>query len=61
MTEKRKYDSTVARIAGNIVSAMHVEFNPDDPDFYENVAREAVQMARAIITEVIRTEPEPKP
>lgn len=60
--QKRKYDSTVARIAGNILSGR--KFSPD------GVIREsglgcgdvaavewAVGLARAIVAEVERTEP----
>lgn len=50
---KAKYDSTVARMAGNIAGGL-VRLN-----IYreEVVAMRAVAMARAIIEEVKRTEP----
>ncbi len=62
--EKRKYDSTVARIAGNI--AGHVMANlmsipgiqgtaPADAAF--GIATSSVAIARAIVAETIRTEP----
>lgn len=57
MTEKRKYDSTVARVAGNILAGMfnHPEFNPySSPQF---MALKAVEFARAVVAEVERTEP----
>lgn len=51
----RKYDSTVARIAGNIASGMG-----DGKYDHRNhtwMAAAAVNLARAIIAEVERTEP----
>ncbi len=59
VSRKRNYDSTVARIAGNIASGIvsngrHIE--PDDPIA---VAR-SVALARAIVEETRRTEP-PEP
>lgn len=57
--EKRKYDSTVARIAGNLLSG-----HPDtlrfsgDSKARERMADEAVLLARAIVAATIRTEPE---
>lgn len=53
--EKRKYDSTVARIAGNIAAGMD-PLNTRD----ELIVEVAVRLARAIVAEVERTEP-PKP
>jgi hypothetical protein len=53
----RKYDSTVARIAGNILSGQGA-FNMaslTDPAV-RRVAEQAVRMARAIVAEVERTE-----
>lgn len=57
---ERKYDSTVARIAGNIAGG----FGPaallyDVPT--EKLAAVAVDLARAIVAEVKRTEPVPNP
>lgn len=65
MTEKKKYDSTVARIAGNILSGVFTE--PDlqligtSPPCRSSTVAGAVAVARAIVAETIRTEPEPKP
>lgn len=56
---KRTYDSTVARIAGNLLSG--------DPQawFLERMRKDgverAVAAARAIVAEVQRTEPAPDP
>ena len=65
-TPKRKYDSTVARIAGNILSGFRPDYTLDRDDKVEQqrvMAQWAVAMARAIVAEVERTEPieEPKP
>lgn len=65
MAEKRKYDSTVARIAGNIAGAFmdrvlvvrqggRMGFTTES---VEHVAGASVAIARAIIAEVERTEP----
>lgn len=58
---QRKYDSTVARIAGNILSGR--PFLPPASDTFDGtraaLAAEAVMLARAIVAETIRTEPEP--
>lgn len=53
---KRDYDSTVARIAGNIVSGYgrKLVWSPES-DFED--ARRAVSLARAIVAETKRTEP----
>lgn len=61
MAEKKKYDSTVARIAGNLLSgSLHVyNFNEHGADHIK-VVRGAVAMARAIVAETERTEPEAK-
>lgn len=59
---KREYDSTVARIAGNLLSGSRL---PDagvvpDTDVFANtrqqLARQAVALARAIVAETKRTE-----
>lgn len=60
MIEKRKYDSTVARIAGNILSGH--QRRTDDPDGLlsdsdKRLCRWAVNLARAIVAETERTEP----
>lgn len=52
---KPDYDTTVARIAGNIASAM------DHCRSDESIAEDAVRIARAIVAEVKRTEPVPPP
>lgn len=58
MTEKRKYDPTVARIAGNIASGLMDGHDWDDgDDAYLRLAIHCVKMARAIVAEVERTEP----
>jgi len=54
---KKKYDSTVARIAGNLLSGFPFdEYSLDDG---LRLVSEAVAMARAIVAETERTEPEP--
>lgn len=58
---KKKYDSTVARIAGNLLSGMTRLSN--DPDGLLNDAEKraamwAVNAARAIVAHVERTEPQ---
>lgn len=60
MSEKRKYDSTVARIAGNIASGERGRLFTNEAG-HEAVARECVALARAIVKEVERTEPAPTP
>ena len=61
MTPPRDYDSTVARIAGNILSGhltAAMELTEHDLGV---LARSAVRLARAIVEETRRTEPkEPK-
>ncbi len=54
---KRKYDATVARIAGNILSSF--PFDEVSADDTIRMIREAVAMARGVVAEVERTEPEP--
>ena len=60
MSEKKKYDSTVARIAGNLLSG-HEQFfcitRDGLPVFDGALVAEAVLAARAIVREVERTEP----
>lgn len=57
VSEKKKYDSTVARIAGNIMSGYEwYDLTPRERDEF---AAEAVAMARAIVAETQRTEPAP--
>ena len=54
MSKLRDYDSTVARIAGNIMAAlvMHPDFGLNDYG-----TDRAVALARAIVAETKRTEP----
>ena len=57
---QRKYDSTVARIAGNILSGMKPDYTFDRIEREEQrriMAEWAVGVARAIVAEVERTEP----
>ena len=61
----RDYDSTVARIAGNIAAAVTMDINRDavtdrNRTDAEIVAVAVVKLARAIIAEVKRTEPKPE-
>lgn len=66
MAEKRKYDSTVARIAGNIASGIaplhgrtYIKYQETwEIENKEIIAAEAVALARMIVAEVERTEPE---
>jgi len=53
---KPKYDSTVARIAGNILSG-YSELDGADAWQLHKAAEGAVKLARAIVEEVRRTEP----
>jgi hypothetical protein len=52
--EKKTYDTTIARIAGNIAAGMvdHHTLEQKDADA---IARESVAVARAIVAEVTRT------
>ncbi len=52
---QRDYDSTVARIAGNILSGNPNLFMDNEDD--RRVARKAVWLARIIIAETKLTEP----
>ncbi len=49
---QRKYDSTVARMAGNIIGG-----DVYDPAFEDKHVERVVRIARKIIAEVKRTEP----
>ncbi len=53
---KRKYDSTVARIAGNLLSGYPLLHQTNDDETL--LVHLAVHRARAIVAETIRTEPE---
>ena len=52
---QRKYDSTVARIAGNVASGL--SRNPYYENNTQDLAEDAVQIAKLIVAETIRTEP----
>ena len=62
MSTPRDYDSTVARIAGNIVAGIASRVDGHlSGDLALDMTQESVALARAIIAEVQRTEPkEPK-
>lgn len=53
-SRQKKYDSTVARIAGNILSGRSREHSSDADRL---AVQWAVSMARAIVAETERTEP----
>lgn len=55
MSEKKKYDSTVARVAGNLLSGNPYILSWDENDVRTLVAR-AVRAARMIVEETERTE-----
>lgn len=59
MSEKKKYDSTVARIAGNLLSGVMANTNGSAQwdEVSSGAIEAAVQAARAIVAEVQRTEP----
>ncbi len=59
--EKRKYDSTVARIAGNLLSGIRPGDFAGDAFADIEAVKFAVAMARAIVAEVQRTEPSDHP
>lgn len=63
MSEKN-YDSTIMRIAGNILSGSLSVRNLGNEalhkDYVEQIASDAVRLARAVVAEVLRTS-EPKP
>ena len=57
--EKRKYDSTVARIAGNIAAGLTSDVSRkelDENGQHDWVVLRSVSLARAIVAEVERTE-----
>lgn len=57
---KPDYDTTVARIAGNIASGLALRLITDGRTIEEDiVAVDCVSLARAIVTEVKRTQPFP--
>lgn len=62
---QKDYDSTVARIAGNIASGAVIrDFLPSEPgdptgdQVYRDIAEFTVSVARAIVQETKRTEPD---
>ena len=61
--QQKKYDSTVARIAGNILSGTNSRrvFASDLGEQDRLDVAWAVKMARAIVAEVVRTTPEGSP
>lgn len=56
--EKRKYDSTVARIAGNLLSGVMATNEATWDAIPCEAVTAAVAAARAIVAETKRTEPE---
>jgi hypothetical protein len=60
---ERKYDSTVARIAGNLLSGIRLWTAEGKPLLSDRdrrmLAGEAVALARSIVDETKRTEPQP--
>lgn len=56
---KRDYDSTVARIAGNVASGLATKYYTSlaFDMWYRCLATDSVRIARAIMEEVRRTEP----
>lgn len=65
---KRNYDGTVARIAGNLLSGaldqgdyQRLGYEPECPEGYAKIIVGAVKVARAIVDETKRTEPQPEP
>lgn len=60
MSQPKDYDTTIARIAGNIAVGLvrdNVQYRGADDWTTKIVAESAVNLARAIVTEVKRTEP----
>lgn len=58
MNKPRDYDSTVARMAGNIAAGCHEGHDwSDGDDAYLRLAIHCVKIARAIVAETKRTEP----
>lgn len=61
-TKQKKYDSTVAQIAGNIAGVVltmkaPIEITGQPDAAVQYVASYSVRLARAIVAEVERTEP----
>lgn len=58
----RKYDSTIARMAGNIAAGWIGLGRTVEEGTLEDLARQSVALARLIVAEVERTEtPAPQP
>ena len=60
----RRYDGTVARIAGNLLSGQKDLWDRADSEWsgkFEDAARRAVKLARIIVKETVRTEPAEEP
>ena len=61
---QRDYDSTIARMAGNIAAGLlaspHFTYASFD-DINERIAKDSVGIARAIVAETRNTEPVPAP
>lgn len=59
---ERKYDSTVARMAGNIAAGLlPIAGYPFTEDVLRGIAAASVGLSRLIIAETKRTEPLPDP
>lgn len=58
---KPKYDSSVARMAGNIAAGMMNDHTQVTDNLVLRVAVDSVRLARAIVAEVQRTEPVVEP
>ena len=54
---RKSYESTVMRMAGNIVSGMLRPGEYVGESLDDNRAKRAVRLARAIVAETLRTEP----
>jgi hypothetical protein len=58
MTDKKRYDSTVARIAGNILSGLAPNIGRGDE---QRTVEWAVRLARLVVAEVEKIEEPPAP
>lgn len=54
---KKDYTSTIMRMAGNIAPALIHKYTYWDDENITYIARKAVRVARAIVQEVLVTEP----
>lgn len=62
--KQRDYDSTVARIAGNIASGLLMQgaaYYAMHTEEHRTIAEVSVSLARAIVEETCRTEPKEPP